>query len=1079
MEDIRIHLVDLLSEVSIFPLKDLLVNVLNNKCILFDEHGLSNDEKVQSILRESRATERKTGVSPLCSTHGVYKHILHGKMIQTPLFLRNVEPESINDKTILFKSTGELEMNPYVKNLFFDDKSKITVNNIDELIKHARIDEEDIDRSKVYIGNFDPKRFAFIREIKNILKQESSYSNALIEIYGNEVESLVSLKENENGLFQLDNAQRKLTALVNKQSTLVQGPPGTGKSQVLSNFLSQAILNEKSALVISEKYAAIDILCSKITEKGLAPLIFKIPSKNSNKACVEALKSSWEKLDNYAQTFNKRCFENLNLNREKFELIVKVAREENCSRLTLIEAIENTSEAFKEKELANNISFADLNVSYETWNAIPSGKANIIKHLRKTAVDLGFKALEKEIMNVISVLKDLKHVTDWNEAKKHLNKSLAYHSFTSEPYTKYGKHLTLKGAFFNKYHGEYQKLKRKLDALKKHEEHWKIAPTFDELIVLQKRLTQKKGLLSMVTWWSIWRKFTRTPQLNPIEQIKNRQAYFKALNKLNTVQEKLYSTGIEDLELELPIIVRLLKTTNLNDWDEFQNENTALDHKNVYNCLSSIKRNFKFSDKDQPLKFLESFIENKDFFLEHWSCIEKIPPSIFPLWNDDLSYFISTVRASLRKRILIEHPKLHGYSKKKLLNETKVINDNFSSEALKMSQNIIHIWNSKFKNLEAITRMDSRKLSPEEKAFRKKLKKGKSILTKEFAKKRSHKPIRELLSSEARLWIDVLKPIWLGNPSLLADHLPMEKEMFDFVVSDESSQLLLSHSIGAFQRGKKSIICGDPKQMVPGSYFKKKQVNEMSLLQHAFYHLPKVFLSNHYRSRHPRLIAFSNTNFYENRLNSFQEMHAIDDPIEHHLISDGVYHERQNKKEAEAVARKIEDEIDNKFKIGIVAFSETQLQLIQECLKKHILTKLNKRIEEKSAFSHSLENVQGDECDLLFISMGYGYNRARNFEMRFGPVNIHGGHHRLNVLFSRARQKIHFFSSVELKDFSKSNNEGIRHLIKWFELMNESDTSFQTDENIKFDNIIQMANGFDDILSFTKVHLDRGYCITL
>ena len=110
-----------------------------------------------------------------------------------------------------------------------------------------------------------------------------------------------------------------------------------------------------------------------------------------------------------------------------------------------------------------------------------------------------------------------------------------------------------------------------------------------------------------------------------------------------------------------------------------------------------------------------------------------------------------------------------------------------------MSQNIMYIWSSAFKNLEALTRKDPRKLSPEEKVFRKKLKKGKSILTKEFAKKRIHKPIRELLSSESRLWIDILKPIWLGNPSLLADHLPMEKEMFDFVVSDESSQLLLSH----------------------------------------------------------------------------------------------------------------------------------------------------------------------------------------------------------------------------------------------------------------------------------------------
>jgi superfamily I DNA and/or RNA helicase len=307
----------------------------------------------------------------------------------------------------------------------------------------------------------------------------------------------------------------------------------------------------------------------------------------------------------------------------------------------------------------------------------------------------------------------------------------------------------------------------------------------------------------------------------------------------------------------------------------------------------------------------------------------------------------------------------------------------------------------------------------------------------------------------------------------------MEKEMFDFVVSDESSQLLLSHSIGAFQRGKKSVICGDPQQMVPSSYFKKKQVTEMSLLQHAFYHLPKVFLSNHYRSRHPRLIAFSNANFYQNRLKSFQNIKAVEDPIEHHFIPDGIYHERQNKKEANAIAQKIKIEIDKKLKIGIVAFSEIQLQLIHECLENEVSLKLNKRIEEKSAFAHSLENVQGDECDLLFISMGYGFNKESNFEMRFGPVNVNGGHHRLNVLFSRAKQKIHFFSSVEHKDFSKSNNEGVRHLIKWFELMKETNPDIQPDENLKFDEIICLSDGFDDILSYTSVNIDNGYSIHL
>ena len=1079
MEDIRKHLVDLLSEVSIFPSKDLLVNVLNNKCIDFSEDGVPDSDILQSILKESRAAERKTGVYPLCAAYGVYKHKLNGKETETPLLLRNIEPKLTNSKVIQFEITGEPELNPFIKTLLRDDQSLVNINSFEKLISTAHIDEEKLDNSKVLLGNFDPKRYAFIREIKCLLEKENGYSSALIEIYGNDVESTVSINGKENSLFQLDSAQGKFIEVINKQSTLIQGPPGTGKSQVLSNFLGQVLHNQKSALIISEKHAAIDIICSKLDASDLAPLYFKIPSKNSNKACVEALKISWEKLDSSSPLFNKRCFKNLKENREKFNLIKKVANKENCTLLTLIDTIESPSEMNKEEVLTNDITFEDLNGLNNAWHSIPIGKENILKHLKKQGVEMGFKPLEKEVKKAISVLIELKNIENWNDVKKYLAKSLSYHSFMSEPYTTYGKYLDLKGDFFLKHHREYKKLKRKLIVLKEHEHHWKNAPTNDELDFLNQKFIQKKGFISSISWWSTWRKYTRTPQLDPIEQIKRRNTYLKVVKKLKAIEEKLYSTGIENIEIEAPIISKLIKSTNLNAWNEFQKEDLAVEHKNIYNCLSSLKRNFKFSDEDQPLRFLESFISNKSFLLENWSSIEKTPPSLFPLWNDDLPNFISTVKESLRGRILLEHPALGGFSKKKLLEETNLVNNEFASEAMKLSQNITHLWSSAFKNLDILTRKDPTKLSPNEKAFRKKLKKGKSILTKEFAKKRSHKPIRELLSSEARPWIEALKPIWLGNPSLLADHLPMEKEMFDFVVSDESSQLLLSHSIGAFQRGKKSVICGDPQQMVPSSYFKKKQVTEMSLLQHAFYHLPKVFLSNHYRSRHPRLIAFSNANFYQNRLKSFQNIKAVEDPIKHHFIPDGIYHERQNKKEAHALAQKIKIEIDNKLKIGIVAFSEIQLQLIHECLENEVSLKLNKRIEEKSAFAHSLENVQGDECDLLFISMGYGFNKESNFEMRFGPVNVNGGHHRLNVLFSRAKQKIHFFSSVEHKDFSKSNNEGVRHLIKWFELMKETNSDIQPNENLKFDEIICLSDGFDDILSYTSVNLDNGYSIHL
>ena len=165
MEDIKIHLVDLLPEVSIFPAKDLLVNVLDNKCLPYDKDGLPNNETVQSILRESRAIERKTGVSPLCLAYGVYKHEINGKTTETPVFFKHVEPKLTNSKTILFESTEELELNPFIKKLFGDDHALSTLNNFDELINTGLVSHGELDKSKVYLGNFDPKRFAFIREI--------------------------------------------------------------------------------------------------------------------------------------------------------------------------------------------------------------------------------------------------------------------------------------------------------------------------------------------------------------------------------------------------------------------------------------------------------------------------------------------------------------------------------------------------------------------------------------------------------------------------------------------------------------------------------------------------------------------------------------------------------------------------------------------------------------------------------------------------------------------------------------------------------------------------------------------------
>jgi hypothetical protein len=162
-----------------------------------------------------------------------------------------------------------------------------------------------------------------------------------------------------------------------------------------------------------------------------------------------------------------------------------------------------------------------------------------------------------------------------------------------------------------------------------------------------------------------------------------------------------------------------------------------------------------------------------------------------------------------------------------------------------------------------------------------------------------------------------------------------------------------------------------------------------------------------------------------------------------------------------------------------VAFSEAQLSCIYDHLNTETRSILDQRIEKDSIFFQSLEKVQGDECDRLIISFGYGYNTDHKFEVRFGPINRHGGHKRLNVLFSRAKRKIDFFSSVKLEDFPTSNNQGVIYIKKWFELLEKQHTNTLPKPSVSLASILVHCNGFNDLISYLHVYKSRGYLVSL
>ncbi len=299
-----------------------------------------------------------------------------------------------------------------------------------------------------------------------------------------------------------------------------------------------------------------------------------------------------------------------------------------------------------------------------------------------------------------------------------------------------------------------------------------------------------------------------------------------------------------------------------------------------------------------------------------------------------------------------------------------------------------------------------------------------------------------------------LCPVMLMSPISVAQFIDLDQPPFDIVCFDEASQMPTSEAVGAIARGKALICVGDPKQMPPTSFFATNAVDEEeadiddmeSILDDCItLSLPARYLTWHYRSKHESLIAFSNAQYYESKLYTFP---SVDDRASKvQLIPvDGTYDygkTRCNRAEAEAivkeVVRRLSDDELAKRSIGIVSFSKVQQNLIEDLLTdelaKHADLERKAYDVEEPIFIKNLENVQGDERDVILFSVGYGPDKTGKVSMNFGPLNNSGGERRLNVAVSRARYEMMVFSTLkpEQIDLRRSSALGVAGLKAFLE----------------------------------------------
>jgi superfamily I DNA and/or RNA helicase/predicted DNA-binding WGR domain protein len=424
------------------------------------------------------------------------------------------------------------------------------------------------------------------------------------------------------------------------------------------------------------------------------------------------------------------------------------------------------------------------------------------------------------------------------------------------------------------------------------------------------------------------------------------------------------------------------------------------------------------------------------------------------------------------------------------LSETVMQIDSCYKRLLQLNSDFVRAARrQKFLENYEISNMSLSQLSADKKAFKREYLEGRRILEHEMGKTMRYKSIREMASKESGRVLKDIKPVWLMSPLSVSDSLPLDTSYFDVVIFDEASQITLEEGIPAVYRAPQTIIVGDDKQMPPSNFFSTKgeDPNDLekfegesedeilssdadSLLVQGARKLGSKMLSWHYRSRYEALISYSNHAFYNAGLLTIPDkiVHYKDRPgievqnpqegaqtakyllegsISFHYLPTSVYEERSNLNEAKYIACIVREALmsGTKDSIGIVAFSQEQQGVIEEAITD--LSMLDKQFEEvlekaynrmddgqfTGLFIKNLENVQGDERDIIIMSVCYGHDSNKIMRMNFGPINRRGGEKRLNVIFSRARKHMAVVSSIKYHHITNDYNEGANYFKRFLQ----------------------------------------------
>ncbi len=807
----------------------------------------------------------------------------------------------------------------------------------------------------------------------------------------------------------IDYSQKKAMEAVTKQDNVVIfGPPGTGKSQTIVNIIGDAIAKNKKILVVSQKKAALDVVFSRLAKLNDKAMIIADPENGKSDffSRARSMHARAQASDGTQQMHRlEQTEKELLKEKETLRVIEETLFTKTEFGLTLQEMYEKSHCIGADDD--DNILYEKLArtcIFDENYTDLSEDINNIrTKKLLKTYFDY---RLATENNPLVFHIRDDLDIHDEKDVLSVLTE-LTTKPLCSFPFDEYPFSRFLLPFFLERNKKEKRDLESVADLIAR------------DLYPALRRKIKFSSFFPFLFFYPFFKKqydvkrneilISLNTALKPINDVEKKYAVLK-----KALDNNGYAFALENiLNGNTEYLKKLLEAV--------QNYPFIRDTTKVIRALD-----------DKQIEILRFCYENSS---QNARDMEKILEKIIP--------------------IRIYHEIKTRQDSTEILSQTSSFDDFRERVGVLMKQ--------KKTLCEEITRIksDASYLS----YFEKNASKGKDYLF-QIGKQKNLWSIRRMMDCFSDFLLELF-PCYLMSPQAVSAVFDLKQNLFDIVIFDEASQVFIENAIPSLFRGQKTVIAGDNKQLRPsGTFIKRYQAEENdpsldlstqtaleveSLLDLASVKFAPIRLQYHYRSMYEELIDFSNAAFYDNSLRIAPNVYLRSDakPIERIKVR-GYRENRQNKEEAVAVVKLIKRILTERTQnesVGVVTFNVEQKECIEETLDEESIKQKSFRTqifrernryengENRSLFIKNLENVQGDERDIIIFSIGYA--RSRNSERiytQFGALSQEGGENRLNVAITRAKKKIYIVTSIEpeeLPGIDETKNNGPKLLQKY------------------------------------------------